>query len=255
MKEGMVGDPTLFSPPRMKPSFLLFLLFAAAVPTARGHLLLYENVEVYLVDPERVRMEFTIHAPELPLAVAAGVDPAAVEESWLASLDAETRRALIGEAETFLRDTFLVRLADSDALAGATVDFESPEVTDLPPGCLLGRIEFSNPGASTPFSVGFSPSAQKRLLLSIARPAAFPEVRDLAPGESMDIALPPAPPRPPSPHPWRWPDRTGGVGFLAPEKSAFRSCQIDGHRLKWRDDVSSRVSATDQRLGIPLEWW
>lgn len=183
----------------MSRFLLSLLILTIPVSAARGHLLLYENVQVYLVDPVLIRLEFSIHAPELPLAVAAGIDPTAVEASWLAGLDADTRRALRREAEIFLRETFLVRLAEGDALEGAVVNFLPPGSSEAPPGCLPAWIELPNPGETTAFTVGFAPSAEKRLLLSIARPAAFPEVHDLAPGESISVRLPPAPPAPAAP--------------------------------------------------------
>lgn len=186
------------------PSLLATWLVLTVAP-AFGHLLLYENVEVYLDDPAALRIEFTIHAPELPSAVAAGIDPAAVDETWLASLDDAAIAQLTREADAFIRRTFVIRSGESDPLAETNLAFDSPNIirqppadTKLPPGCLLATATLANPGNDPPFSIGFAVDAQKRLLLSIARPGAFPKIHDLAPGESEPISLP-EPPRPPAP--------------------------------------------------------
>lgn len=200
----MIGDLTLFDQlvPDPARSFIIAALLAVSAGSARAHLMLYENVEVYLRDPATIRIEFSIHAPELPSAVADGVDPAGVDATWLAGLPDETIVRLTQEAETFLRKTFVLRQGESDPLAGAEVRFDSlegirkpPVETKLPPGCVLAAVTLPNPGNAAPFSVGFAADAQKRLMLSVARPGAFPEVHDLAPGESVTIPLP-EPPRP-----------------------------------------------------------
>lgn len=191
---------THFQPGRRLVVGLLAAVLLGNDP-ATAHLLLYENVEVYLDDPERIRIEFTVHAPELPLAVSQGVDPAAVDESWLPGLDDESLRILCIEAGNFIRQTIQIHHPDLESISQLEIDFPdpeslraSPEADLLPAGCLLGTAWLEERRSPAPLGIGFSPSAEKRLLVSIARPSAFPEVHDLGPGEKLSVPLPLPPP-------------------------------------------------------------
>ena len=177
---------------------LALILLAGNGPT-RAHLLLYENVEVYLEDPDRIRIEFTIHAPELPSAVDRGIDPAAVDASWLPGLDDESLATLCAEATVFIRQNILLEHPDLTPMSELEIAFPTPEALRdspdeelLPAGCLLGTAWLESRRSEAPLVIGFSPSAEKRLLVSVARPSAFPEVHDIGPGESVVFALPPA---------------------------------------------------------------
>ncbi len=190
------------------PKFFLIACFCVAIcaESARAHQTLSENVEVNLHDPAVIRVEFTIHAPELPSPVVAGVDPSSVDPAWLAQRSDPEIEQLKHAATGFIRQTFIVRLGDADRLSGAEITFDPvalirqpPPDTKLPTGCLLATVLMANPGPPEKLRVGFAVGAQKRLLLSVSRPAAFPEVRDLAPGESFDVTLPAAPPSKRSP--------------------------------------------------------
>ena len=177
----------------------LALVLLAGSGSTRAHLLLYENVEIYLEDPDRIRIEFTIHAPELPSAVDRGIDPAAVDVSWLPGLDDESLATLCAEATVFIRQTILLEHPDLAPMSELEIAFPTPETLRdapdqelLPAGCLLGTAWLESRRSEAPLVIGFSPSAEKRLLVSVARPAAFPEVHDIGPGESVVLALPPA---------------------------------------------------------------
>ncbi|MCB1233350.1 MAG: hypothetical protein KDN19_24110, partial [Verrucomicrobiae bacterium] len=89
---------------------ILFLALSVCAPSVEAHLFLYENVECNLHDTRKTRIEFSIHAPELPTAVARGIDPASVDETWLQGLDKETIEVLKNEAGAFIRETFLLQL-------------------------------------------------------------------------------------------------------------------------------------------------
>jgi hypothetical protein len=175
-------------------------------PVASGHQTLYEAIEVNLHDPASIRIEFTIHAPELTSPLTAALDPAAVDPAWLPGLSDGEIESLTREAEAFIRSRFAIRWSGPDApeLTSSEIHFDPPEGvrnppadTKLPPGCLLGTMQLANPGPPRSLTIGFAPDAQKRLMLAISRPAAFPEVHDLAAGESTTIALPEPPPPPP----------------------------------------------------------
>jgi len=191
----------------------LFLLISC--PWARGHQTLYEAIEVNLHDPAVIWIEFTIHAPELPSPLTAGLDPTAVDLDWLRGLSDGQISELTREAESFIRAAFELSWSDPDPsrpppqLVAERIAFEAPELvrnppadTKLPAGCLLGSMSLANPGPPRALRIGFAPDAQKRLMLAISRPAAFPQVHDLAPGESAVVALPEAP-APPAIHPSR----------------------------------------------------
>ena len=102
-----------------------------------------------------------------------------------------TRIALVDPADA-------MNAASQNALL-KTLEEPSPGVVLLlvsdGPGRLLATVRIANPGPPNQLRAGFAANAQKRLLLSIARPAAFPEVRDLGPGEDFSISLPDPPPR------------------------------------------------------------
>lgn len=195
-------------------------------PPSEAHQTLYEAVEVNLHDPAAVRVEFTVHAPELPTPLSRGVDPTSVDPKWLAGLPDPEIAALTREAEAFLRARFTLRWSREDepgresanCLDGEPVRFEPsasirnpPPDTKLPPGCLLATVRLANPGPPARLEVGYSDRGQKRLMLSVSRPGAFPEVRDVPPGGRESVALPepPAPPPPPSPPPGAPPRRFG----------------------------------------------
>ena len=164
---------------------------------AHSHQLLYENIEVNLTSEEGIRIDITIHAPELPLAVARKVDPAAVGEEWLKSLSDDDLAELVRQAETFVRSHFVLSYGQVDLVeSGARWEFSEPALlrdpppeSALPAGCFLGTLWMKWGESGTPLVVGFDAEAQKRLLVAVARPASFPEVHDLAPGESVSLVL------------------------------------------------------------------
>ncbi|MBL9154839.1 MAG: hypothetical protein JNK37_20325 [Verrucomicrobiales bacterium] len=188
-------------------------LCCLATHPAAGHQTLYEAIEVNLHDPATIRVEFTIHAPELPTPLAAGVDPSAVDPAWLPGLDDAAIATLQDETTAFIRGHFSLRWTETtdprDILATAPIRYEPlesirrpPADTKLPPGCLLATVTLPNPGPPARLSVGYAEHGQKRLMLSVSRPAAFPEVRDVPPGGGHEIPLPVPPPPPASPFPW-----------------------------------------------------
>lgn len=159
-------------------------------------------MEVNLHEAAVIRVEFTIHAPELPSPVVAGVDPSSVDPAWLAQRSDAEIGQLKRDAAEFIRKNFAIEMGETDRLIDADILFDSlesirqpPTDTKLPPGCLLATVLIENPGPPEKLRIGFAARAQKRLLLSVSRPAAFPEVRDLAPGDHFDVTLPgrPAP--------------------------------------------------------------
>ncbi len=182
----------------------LVSLFASAESTA--HPSLYHQIELDLRDPATVRLYLTIHTPELPSSLAAGVDPVAGDPAWLRSRSDEELKMLIREGEMLIREIFSFGLTSgvSDNVMTPMplpLGFETPaKIRDpahdngLPEGCLLATAEFANPGAPREFFVDYAGRGDKRLMLLVARPAAFPEVKDLVPGESVRVPLPERPP-------------------------------------------------------------
>lgn len=168
---------------------------------ASGHLALYHNIEVNLREPEVIRIYFTVHAPELPSAVAAGVDPAAVGKDWLRDLPEADLRKLLRESAALIRDLFAFAIegsgsGEAEKFSPEKLEFESvgklkdPAYDNgLPPGCLLVSAVLKKPESAAGLRVALSEKAAKRLLLAISRPASFPEAKDLAAGESALIGF------------------------------------------------------------------
>ena len=183
-------------------------LFAAGILDLPAHQTLYHNVELYLHDPKEIRVLVTVHAPELPLGVASGIDPSAVDEAWLRERSDEDLARLLEEAERFIRETFTFSVVSHGEAPLRPMPAEELPITfetreqirdsnydnGLPAGCFLATLTFPNPGDPNGLDVSFSPAAEKRLLLAVARPGEFPEVHDLEAAESVQIDLPPAPP-------------------------------------------------------------
>ena len=169
--------------------------------SAVGHLALYHNIEVNLREPEAIRIYFTVHAPELPSAVAAGVDPAGVGKDWLRDLEEAKLRKLFAESATLVGASFSFEW--QGGVSGAPVDLSSENLefesidqlqspaydNGLPPGCLLVTAILKKPKGITGLRVTLSEKAEKRLLLAVSRPASFPEVKDLAAGESVLLTI------------------------------------------------------------------
>jgi len=204
-----MGIPKIRVKPTKSVALCLFASVVVGVGSSSAHQTLYHNIEVYLHDRAIVRILVTVHAPELPSGVAAGIAPSAVEDNWLPMRSNAELAALFQEADRFIRETFAFGIVDPGESPPKPIDpdslplvFETPEqIRDpnydngLPVGCLLVTFEFQNPGAPKKLALTFSPTAEKRLLLAVARPGQFPEVHDLAAAESLQIELPEAPPR------------------------------------------------------------
>lgn len=122
-----------------------------------AHFTLYHNVEINLTSPETLSVFVTIHQSDLENT----------------------------DDETFIRETFQF---PREVSFRTTYDRTSP---DLPEGCHLAILEARNPGGE--LSIRLSPQSEKRLLLVVSRPGAFPETKDLPPGASHTITLPDPP--------------------------------------------------------------
>jgi len=166
--------------------------------------MLYHQIEVDLQNPGRLGIRFTIHAPELPSAVAGGVDPAAVDDAWLSSRSNEELAALVSEARSLISRCFEMRFTGNRPLQlEHNLAFGSPETirrprtaNPPPPACLEATLEAANPGPPQELKIRLAPDAEKRLLLVVTRPGSFPATRDLAAGERTSIPLPNPPPAP-----------------------------------------------------------
>lgn len=181
------------------------------IPLGFAHQTLSESMEVNLHDPATIRIEITIHAPELDSAIATGVDPSNAPPEWLGGLSNEEIDALKNEAIAFIRRNYSYSLGGSaeaevsEIFSKEEIHFDSsdairnpPADTKLPLGCFLATISLANPGPPMELAIAFSEEAQKRLLLAISRPGEFPRVHDLGPGDLVRISLP-IPPLPETP--------------------------------------------------------
>lgn len=188
--------------PAGRPGFVLLpLLLALAAGVAGAHDSLYLYAEVRLPDRGEGgggELVFSVHAAELPSAAALGADPLGTSLDWFERADGPARGLLLGEAADYVARTFEVSLDGTNPRpAGAERGFdlvwpsfpaeESEAATAARPGFLAASA--SLPPGSRRVIVRLSPLAEKRLLVVINRPGAFPKVHDLAPGESLDLPL------------------------------------------------------------------
>ncbi|MFT5466711.1 MAG: hypothetical protein ACI8UO_001811 [Verrucomicrobiales bacterium] len=151
-------------------TLLAFGMLFGSTGEADGHFDLYHNFEVNLQSSETITLFATIHETDLG------------EDDFL----------------TFLAKTYVVELAGERLELAAKLDETE---TDLPEGCQLVSLEIPNPGQQ--LLISLANDSDKRLMLVVTRPAAFPDVRDIEPGSTSAIELPdpPTPPLAPPPPP------------------------------------------------------
>ena len=181
----------------MRRAGFWFLLFFALVRPAAAHPALYHYLEINLLDAGEVPVYVTFHAPELIEGVVTPEDDLYGRE-WLATRDDATLAGLVENADRFAGEVFAFRFAEREVAPDFVYpDFATirrpPPGSVVPDGCFSGAAMLPYTRAETALTIAFSATAQKRLMLIINRPAAFPEVVDLEPGEHYVLALPEAP--------------------------------------------------------------
>lgn len=184
---------------RPNPVWLLIFMVAWASYPCIAHEALYYTAEIHLNDPETIQVHFSIHAPEMMLA--ADTDFSDIGDEWLAGLTDIEIETLIEKSREFVLKSYQMNSKKWNALAAFPLLFEAPELIRKPdpenaprPGCLIASLVFPNPGGVLEFI--HSDKAEKRLLLAVIRPEAFPKTHDLEPGSIRTIALPDRPPLP-----------------------------------------------------------
>jgi hypothetical protein len=180
----------------MRRAGFWFLLFFALVRPAAAHPALYHYLEINLLDAGEVPVYVTFHAPELIEGVVTPEDDLYGRE-WLATRDDATLAGLVENADRFAGEVFAFRFAEREVAPDFVYpDFATirrpPPGSVVPDGCFSGAAMLPYTRAETALTIAFSATAQKRLMLIINRPAAFPEVVDLEPGEHYVLALPEA---------------------------------------------------------------
>ena len=173
---------------------LLILLVAGE---ALAHPALYHYLEINLLEPGEVAVFVTVHAPELTDTVAP-LEADVFGKAWLSTRDDETIVELVKSADRFAGEAFDFRFGEREVKP--SFEFPAPETirhpgldSVVPEGCFSGAATLPYQVGEETLLIDFSGSAQKRLMLIINRPAAFPEVIDLEPGSHYEIVLPAAP--------------------------------------------------------------
>ncbi len=189
----------LLSPP-MSPRalpLLIVLALLAGASSASAHPALYHYLEINLHQPGQVTVYVTVHAPELSDEVAP-LEEDVFGAEWLASLDDATIAGLVANAERFGDEKFAFSFGERSA--ELALDFPDADVirlpaadTEVPAGCFSGVASLAYAPGENTLTLQFADTADKRLMLVINRPAAFPEVFDIEPGTAREIQLPPAP--------------------------------------------------------------
>ncbi len=161
------------------------VLLAASATTA--HDSLYNYVEVNGLDPDFLRIEFTVHAGEL----TPEADPNSADLLWVESLTDEQVENLLQRAVDFVASTYQCSFPGK-----YRVRFPScGELRDLArapnasrPGCIVGTVTLKR-DADLAIPLRYCETARKRLMFVTTKPGSFPRVKDLAPGETIEIPL------------------------------------------------------------------
>ena len=174
------------------PVVILILGFFLTSP---GHDSLYNYVEIQIHE-ESLSIEFSVHAAEI--AGDLGIDPTETDTSWFLKLSEDETKSLLTKADQFISQSYRISgnsfpLDDDGSLA---IHFEEPQTlrkmwrkeVSTRPGSLPGKITSSQLPAAIQIEY-LNP--EKRLLLVINRPGAFPKAYDIAPGESKKLTLSP----------------------------------------------------------------
>ena len=173
-----------------RSGFLILVLLTIPVV---AHDSLYHYIEISSPrNGEGAEIAFSIHAADLESARALGADPAGTDLAWLQNRTAAELARLLLEARAFLANHFHLQLRGETISLDESLAF--PETGALAtgeeaarPGFLVGTLQLP-PGAAE-VELLHAPTSGKRLMLVVNRPGAFPEVRDLAPGEKTTISL------------------------------------------------------------------
>ncbi len=176
---------------------LIVVALLAGANFASAHPALYHYLEINLHQPGQVTVYVTVHAPELSDEVAP-LEEDVFGAEWLASLDDASIAGLVTNAGRFSDEKFAFRFGER--AAGLELDFPDADVirlpaadTEVPAGCFSGVGRLAYAAGENTLTLQFAATAEKRLMLVINRPAAFPEVFDIEPGTVREIPLPPAP--------------------------------------------------------------
>lgn len=165
-----------------------------------AHLELYHNVEVNFTETAatgKVRLYFTIHAPELLV----GFEKAGAEifdAQWLRSRSDDQFELLFKQGRKFIAEKFTFTVDDGEVLdLGKVLQFTSPNVirkksfvSGVPVGCILVSAEFKLEKGAKHVEVTLNENAGKRLLLVCNRKRAFPEVHDMDTGAQVKLRIP-----------------------------------------------------------------
>lgn len=162
------------------------LLVLGQPPPASSHESLYNYVEVTVSENGELEVAFSVHAAELLSSPA--VDPTTSDTSWYPMLTPTEKAELSENATAFLRSGYSLSSSDQESISTPEISVAENLDDGARPGCLLGLLHFAEPPQS--LTIHYRESA-KRLMLVIVRPRAFPEVRDLATGESLTLTFPP----------------------------------------------------------------
>jgi hypothetical protein len=163
------------------------------IVSVSAHDSLYHYIEISSPrNREGAEIAFSIHAADLESARAVGADPAGTDLAWLQNRTAAEMAPLLLEARAFLANHFTLQnygepISLDDALAFPKEGSLAAGDEAARPGFLVGILRL--PPGAVEVELLHAPTSGKRLMVVVSRPGAFPEVRDLAPGEKTTISL------------------------------------------------------------------
>lgn len=138
------------------------------------------------------QIAFSLHAADLESARTLGADPTSTDLSWLRNRASTEVAPLLEEGRMYLSKAFSLVMGGRELALGESLKFPengilATEGEAARPGFLIATL--SLPESTGSLELHYAPTAGKRLMVVVNRPGRFPEVRDLAPGETTDIDL------------------------------------------------------------------
>lgn len=170
----------------MRVRFCIALLLFPTWPefAAQAHDSLYNYLEIRVETDGAATIHFSVHAAEL--SDDPEVDPTSPGTEWFSQLSPTETGVIVERANKQLNQSYRI-LSGENEVPNPAISPRATLDSEIRPGCFSAALEIpSKDDLLTVFYTG----SEKRLLLVITSPGAFPKTFDLASGEKQSIPLP-----------------------------------------------------------------
>jgi hypothetical protein len=175
---------------RRTPLHLAAALLCALCSPGISHDSLYDYLEIRFLKLDRIEIALSVHAADFSHRVP--VDLSSVETDWFDALSSSEKTELIARANQSVNAALKFTISDGASDAAFPVP-EIPPTALIDSGARPGSLIATStlPEATKHLTLHYS--GQKRLMVVVIRPGAFPKVHDLAPESTGKFSLRPAP--------------------------------------------------------------